>query len=80
MNTDPGKEFADYVDRHIVASMVEIATAENITDEEIKKQSEIQIVNDSLSWEVEYAREAFVAGVNWYREQFKKRLTNESNN
>lgn len=75
IQSDPGKEFADYIDSHIVASMVQIATAYEISDEEIKKQSEIQIVNNDLSWEVDYARESFIAGVNWYREHVKKKLT-----
>ena len=43
-----------------------------ITDHEIEKQAKDTIIDDNLSWEVEYARDAFIAGAKWVRDEYEK--------
>ncbi len=43
-----------------------------VTDGEIEEEAEKQIANEDLSWEVDYAREAFIKGARWARDQYEE--------
>ena len=43
-----------------------------VTDSEIEMAAEKEIVNEDLSWEVQYARQAFTKGARWVRDQYEK--------
>ena len=43
-----------------------------VTDGEIEEEAEKQIVNEDLSWEVVYARDAFKLGAKWVRDQYEE--------
>ena len=43
-----------------------------VTDSEIDEQARGEVVNDDLSWEVDYAREAFIKGARWVRDEYEK--------
>ncbi len=68
--SDAGKDTADYIDRHIIESMKELARegfkpqVSEISDEEIWKAAESQAT----------FAPSFVRGVEWFREQLKKNL------
>lgn len=75
--SDAGKDTADYIDRHIIESMKELAiegfkpqTLE-ISDEEIEKawkSIETKYVDKWVSFEL-----MFKEGAKWYREQLKSK-------
>ena len=43
-----------------------------VTDSEIEGEAQKEIVNDNLSWEVDYAREAFIKGARWVRDEYER--------
>jgi len=65
-----GKDTADYIDRHLVAALVQHSIAIEISDEEIYKASR-EHINDgggAQGW----IQAAFRQGAVWYREQLKQ--------
>jgi hypothetical protein len=44
-----------------------------ISDEEIEEAAKIASNNPLLDWENDYAKEKFIEGVKWYREQLKQK-------
>lgn len=44
-----------------------------ISDEEIEEAAKIASNNPLLDWENDYAKEKFMEGVKWYRQQLKKK-------
>jgi len=45
-----------------------------ISDEEIYKAAQKATYDDKLDWENQHALEAFIKGVDWYKEQLKHEL------
>ena len=73
--SDVGKDTADYIDRHIIESMKELAIegfkpqTPEISDEEIEKAADKYVSEDEFN----RLLECFEQGAKWYREQLKKK-------
>ena len=65
--SDGGEDTADYIDRHLVAALVQHSIAIKISDEEINQAAPMG--NPTLE-------DGFVRGAKWYREQLKTKKIN----
>jgi hypothetical protein len=59
---------SDYIDRHLVAALVQHSIAIEISDEEIEKAAE-----DWQEFRQGAGKQSFEEGAKWYREQLKQR-------
>jgi len=74
--SDGGEDTADYIDRHLVAALVQHSIAIEISDEEIKKGGE----NAWSDYEYQEGnlysttfRDGWLMAIKWYREQLKNK-------
>jgi predicted butyrate kinase (DUF1464 family) len=76
--SDAGKDTADYIDRHIIESMKELAKegfkpqTSEISDEEIEKGAKEWYNKEGAYSASAIALKTWVYAIRWYREQLKK--------
>jgi hypothetical protein len=79
--SDGSKDTADYIDRHIIESMKELAKEgfkpklSEISDEEIEKAADKYVSEDDYNRYLE----CFKQGAKWYREQLKQKQYGKTN-
>jgi hypothetical protein len=71
--SDGAKDTADYIDRHLVAALVQHSIAIEISDEEIEKNAKYWYNKEGCITPSKVEVRAWVKGAKWYREQLKSK-------